>query len=116
VGITNDPKSALAGLAHPDSQLTASHFTASRINWQSKDVNLAEIAGEINVGIDSLVFVDDNPAERQLVAAQLPAVEVPDVGSDITRYISVLDRAGYFETTTLSQEDAQRQRYYVSNA
>ncbi len=111
----NDQESALTGLGHRESQLTAANFAASRINWQPKNVNLEEIAREINIGVDSLVLLDDNPSERELVATQLPTVAVPDVGSDVTRYIGVLDRAGYFEATTLSTEDALRQRYYEGN-
>ena len=64
---------------HRESQLTAANFAASRINWQPKNVNLEEIAREIGIGVDSLVLLDDNPSERDLVAAQLPAVAVPDV-------------------------------------
>jgi HAD superfamily phosphatase (TIGR01681 family) len=71
----NNDDVAKSGLAHPDSILRLEHFSAFRANWQPKHENILSIAQELNLGVDSFVFVDDNPAERALVAAQLPAVE-----------------------------------------
>jgi FkbH-like protein len=111
----NDEENALLGLSHPGGQLRRSHFTSFKVNWMSKDANVVKIADEINIGLDSLVLLDDNPVERQFVAEQVPEVAVPDIGSDVTRYVALLDKAGYFETTALSKEDAERQRYYAGN-
>lgn len=111
----NDEHNAKAGLAHPDSQLTTVDFTQIRANWQSKDTNLKSIAADINIGLDSLVFIDDNPVERQLVSEQLLCVAVPNIGDDISQYVSVLDKAGYFEITSLNEEDANRGQMYLQN-
>jgi FkbH-like protein len=70
---------------------------------------------ELSLGLDSFVFVDDNPAERAIVAAQLPMVAVPDVGDDPARFVDLLDRQLYFEPIGLSAEDLARSGYYASN-
>lgn len=108
----NDDAVAREGFSHPDSILKLSDFSAFRANWAPKHENLVEIARELNIGIDSLVFVDDNPAERAIVAAQLPAVAVPEVGSDPTRFAEILDAGGYFEPIGLNREDLNRASYY----
>ncbi len=66
--------------------------------------------------MDSLVFVDDNPAERALVADQLPEVAVPDLGPDVSRFAEVLEREHYFEVDKVVQDDLNRSAYYNSNA
>ena len=71
---------------------------------------------ELNVGLDSLVFVDDNPAERALVADQLPEVAVPEVGSDVSCFAEILEHERYFEVDKLVQDDLSRSSYYGSNA
>ncbi|MDB4746591.1 hypothetical protein OAG52_05325, partial [Verrucomicrobia bacterium] len=73
-------------------------------------------AAELNIGIDSLVFVDDSAAERELVGSQVPEVEVLNVGADVTRYPAIIDQSGCFETVAVSAEDAERSRYYEKNA
>jgi FkbH-like protein len=112
----NDEETAKHGFEHPDSVLKLSHFSAFRANWEPKHENLTAIAKELNLGIDSLVFVDDNPAERALVASQLPMVAVPDVGSDVTRFIPALEAGGYFETVRVSAEDFSRADTYAANS
>jgi FkbH-like protein len=112
----NNDEVARTGLAHPDSVLRIEHFSAFRANWQPKHENIQSIAAELNLGVDSFVFVDDNPAERALVAAQLPAVAVPDVGNDVTRYATIIDRERYFETVGLSADDLQRAAQYQANS
>lgn len=112
----NNDEIARQGLLHPDSVLRIEHFSAFRANWQPKHENIASIAAELNIGLDSLVFVDDNPAERALVSAQLPMVAVPDVGADVSRYAGILDHERYFETTSISREDAERAALYARNA
>ena len=69
-----------------------------KANWEPKSRNIAAIAEELNILPDSLVFVDDNPAEREIVAAQVSGVAVPDIGTP-EQYIRRLDHAGYFEVT-----------------
>jgi FkbH-like protein len=75
-----------------------------------------EIAAELNIGLESIVFVDDNPAERALVAHELPEVAVPDVGSDVTAFPEVLERERYFEAHTIVPDDVARSSFYSSNA
>lgn len=85
-------------------------------NWRDKAQNLRDIASSLSLGVDSLVFVDDNPAERALVRRLLPQVAVPDIPEDPAGYIQALARLRYFETTSLTQEDARRTKYYAQNA
>jgi FkbH-like protein len=115
VSSKNEHANAEAGLAHPDSVLKRADFAAFRANWDPKHENIRAIARELNLGLDSLVFADDNPAERELVRAQTPDVAVPELGDDPSRYAGLLDRAGYFETVSLSAEDLQRGAMYASN-
>lgn len=111
----NDEQNALSGFSHPDSVLQAEDFIVFKANWEAKHVNIKAIAEEINIGMDSLVFVDDNPVERNLVSGQLSEVTVPNIGDDVTRYIDFLDRSSYFEPVSLSADDQQRNRYYAEN-
>ncbi len=112
----NDEAVAKKGFAHPDSVLKLEHFAAFRANWSPKHENIESIAAELNLGVDSFVFVDDNPAERAIVLAQLPGVAVPDVGSDVASFIGVLDAAQYFEPVTISAEDLERSVQYAANS
>ena len=111
----NEPEIAPEGFTHPDSVLKLEDFSAFKANWNPKPDNIREIAFELNIGLDSLVFVDDNPAERALVAAQLPEVAVPEVGADVTRFASVLEAERYFEVDKLVKEDLSRGSYYTAN-
>lgn len=115
----NEEANALEGLNHPDSALSPDDFTVIRANWAPKPQGLAAIAESINIGIDSLVFFDDNPVERELIRQQLPEVAVIEpggpTGSDVTSFITALDRSGLFESVRLSGEDLERSRYYVEN-
>lgn len=111
----NDMDNALAGLNHPDGILKPDDFVDIKANWHSKDQNLKEIADELTLGIDSFVFVDDNPAEREIVSAQLPGVAVPLMDT-AENYIKVLDHSGYFEVTSLSAEDVKKTEMYHAKA
>ncbi|MCM1144867.1 MAG: HAD-IIIC family phosphatase [Blautia sp.] len=111
----NDEENALAGLNRPDSVLKPKDFLVIKANWANKDKNIIEIARELNIGVDSLVFVDDNPAERHIVESQVPGVKAPEV-EDVVRFITILDRAGYFEVTNLSADDLKRNEMYRANA
>ncbi len=111
----NDLDIAKEGFSHPDSILRVEDFAAFEANWEPKPQSLERIAKALNLGLDSLVFVDDNPAEREIVAAQLPMVAVPDLGNDPARFIEIIDRQGYFEALRLSREDAERTALYAKD-
>lgn len=111
----NDPKIAEAGLNHPDCLLKREHFSAFYANWDPKCENLRRIAGDLNIGLDSIVFLDDNPAEREIVRAQLPMVAVPEVNADPLSFAVALERERYFEISTISEDDLKRARFYREN-
>lgn len=110
----NEKETAESGFARDDSPLKRGDFICFKANWEPKSRNIAKIAEEVNILPDSLVFVDDNPAEREIVRRELPSVSVPEVTAPET-YIAALDRAGYFEVTTLSADDKKRNDYYRQN-
>lgn len=103
-------------LAHPDCVLRLEDFAMFRANWNSKANNICDIANALNIGLDSLVFVDDSPLERDAVRSHLPEVAVPELPADPAQYIEAIDRHGYFETVGLSAEDRERTRFYRENA
>lgn len=111
----NEEENALAGLNHPDGVLRPEDMIVIKANWEPKDKNFIQIANELSLLPESLVFVDDNPAERHIVAEQLPGVSAPDIGS-VQDYIKILDRSGFFETTIISADDAKRNQMYKENA
>ena len=111
----NDFANAKEGFSHPDSILKFDDFTSFKANWDPKFQNVIDIAKEINIGIDSLVFIDDNPVERDIVSSQVSQVSVPDIGDDITEYIAYIDKSGYFEPIALLEDDTQRNKYYEDN-
>ena len=112
----NEEGNAKQGFGHPDSVLSLADFSAFKANWDPKSHNIGEIAREMNIGEDALVFIDDNPAERDIVSAQLPSVAVPDVGDDVTDFIDHIDKNGFFEAVALSKDDLERNRHYQQNA
>ena len=112
----NNEDVAMSGFQHPSSVLKLEHFSAFKANWEPKHENIQAIAKELNLGTDSFVFVDDNPAERALVKAQMPEVAVPEVGSDVTNYADFLEQGRYFEAISLSKEDLERAALYAENA
>ncbi len=111
----NEPENAKLGLNHPDSILHENDFVAIQANWEPKDQNLQHTAEMLHLLPESFVFVDDNPAEREIVSAQIPGIAVPAFDSPAA-CVRVLDRAGYFETTTFSAADANRSEMYRANA
>ena len=111
----NTESAAKSGFEHPSSVLKLEHCSSFKANWEPKHENILTIAKELNLGVDSFVFVDDNPAERAIVQAQLPQVAVPDVGSDVTHYAEIIEKARYFETVSLSKEDVERAALYAEN-
>ncbi len=111
----NDYENAIAGLKHPDSELSEDDFVEIKANWEPKDLNFEAIAKELNLLPESLVFVDDNPAERHIVSEQLKGVCAPEL-SAAEHFIEVIDRNGFFEVTTLSKDDLKRNEMYRQNA
>jgi FkbH-like protein len=104
---------------HPGMLVRAKHFAALRINCTDKAQNLREIAQELNVGIDALAFLDDDPFEREQVRAALPEVTVIDLSSnDLPKnpleYASAVRNCAAFERLTLSAEDQQRTAMYAA--
>jgi len=101
---------------HPGSLLKPEHFVAKRINWQDKAANLVEIAAELNIGIDSLVFVDDNPVECEFIRQMLPSVLVVQLPPDPPRYRGILQGMRCFDTLALNDEDRRRSAMYRIDA
>ncbi len=109
----NNHDEAMAALQnHPGMLLRPEHFAAFRINWQDKAQNLREIAEELNVGIDSIAFFDDNPVERELVRSEAPEVKVIPVPSHVQGYAQALRDCPFFERLTLSSEDQVKTKQY----
>jgi FkbH-like protein len=112
----NNEEIARSGFEHPSSVLRLEHISCFKANWEPKHENIEAIARELSLGVDSFVFIDDNPAERALVAAQLPSVAVPDVGSEVSRFAAIIDAGRYFEPASLTKEDLNRAELYASNS
>ena len=110
----NNEDEALAALSqHPEMLLRPEHFTALRINWQSKAENLREIAMELNVGLDAVALLDDNPVERSLVRAQAPQVTVIELPDDPLQFADALRASPVFESLGVTDEDRARGRLYA---
>lgn len=101
---------------HPEMLLRENHIAVFQANWNDKATNITAIAAELSLGLDSMVFLDDNPAERALVRETLPQVAVPELPEDPALYARTLTAAGYFEAVTFSEEDRQRAEFYQNNA
>ncbi|HSV92759.1 MAG TPA: HAD-IIIC family phosphatase, partial [Desulfobacterales bacterium] len=101
---------------HPEMVLSVDDFAARRINWQDKAHNVLEVLGELNLGPQSAVFIDDNPAERARVRESLPEVLVPDWPRDPVHYPTALLSLACFETPSLSAEDLARSALYLSES
>lgn len=111
----NDHENAIAGLNHPDSVLHEDDFVEIKANWDPKSKNLVEMAADLNLLPEAFVFVDDNPAEREIIRQQVENSCVPEIGQ-VEDYIKTIDRAGFFEATNISQDDANRSKMYAENA
>ena len=101
--------------SHPDMLLREEHIAVFMANWRDKASNIESIAKILNIGIDSLVFLDDNPVERQQVREEHSCVAVPELPEDATLYPRYLAAAGYFETLSFSDEDKTRAHLYQNN-
>lgn len=110
----NDEEAALEGLSIPDSVLRQDDFISIKANWKPKSDNVIEIAKELNILPGSMVFIDDNPAERELLIRQVPGIAVPEL-SRVENYIKEINGNGYFEVTRLSTDDMERNTMYKEN-
>lgn len=113
----NDPDTAASVFReHPDSVLRLDDFAVFVANWRNKADNIREIAARLNIGLDSLVFADDNAMERDIVRRHLPEVEVIDLPDDPSGFVAAIARPRWFEAAAFSSEDGERGRYYSENA
>jgi len=113
----NDPDIARAVFdTHPDMQLAYTDIACFVANWNDKAGNIRAIAAHLNIGIDSLVFIDDNPAERAIVRRELPQVAVPELPDDVAFYPERIAAAGYFEATAITRDDFGRGGSYAANS
>ena len=104
--------------SHPANLIREEHFAARRINWQDKATNICELAAELNIGLDSIVFIDDNPTERELVQGTLPAVVVPDFPPHpylLPVFIQDVTEK-YFTVYSLTEEDRNKTEQYKIKA
>lgn len=114
VNSKNNEDTALSGLERADSVLKREDFVAFRANWEPKSHNLYATAEELKLLPESFVFVDDNPAEREIVRQEVPGAAVPEI-TKVEEYIRVLDRSGFFEVTNFSEDDLKRNEMYLAN-
>ncbi len=113
----NDESNALEALAeHPHAVLRPDAFAARQIHWEDKATSCRRIAETLQVGLDSLVFFDDNPVEREWVRTACPGVHVVEVPADAARYVDTLRALSVFEQASLSAEDAARTDLYAAQA
>jgi FkbH-like protein len=100
---------------HPEMVLRRQDVASFKANWSDKATNIRLIAADLNIGLDSLVFIDDNPVERAWVRRELPMVAVPEVTDDPSSFIAALSDGGYFESTLITDEDRLRSEQYQGN-
>ena len=111
----NEYDNAIAGLKHPDGVLKPEDFIIIKANWNPKNINMKDISEELNLGADSFVFLDDNPAERHIVSSTFAGMGIPEI--DVPEnYIRIIDHNGYFEMTNFSKEDLKKNELYKDNA
>jgi FkbH-like protein len=101
---------------HPEMLLKLDHIAVFQANWNDKATNIQAIAEELSLGLDSMVFLDDNPVERGLVRRLLPQVAVPEMPDDPAYYARTLAAGGYFESVAFAGEDLKRAGFYQDNA
>src|SRR5882724_2408039 len=101
---------------HPEMVLRREDFAAFVANWNDKAVNIRQIKDTLNIGFDSMVFLDDNPFERNLVRELVPGVVVPELPEDPADYVRAISELNLFETTSFSAEDAKRTEMYQAEA
>jgi FkbH-like protein len=111
----NDEAVALEALEkHPEMILRKNDFIGWRINWQDKALNIASLLDEVRLGSGSVVFIDDNAAERDRVANAFPEILTPEWPTDPTAYVTALRKLNCFNSAALSKEDRERKSMYVA--
>jgi FkbH-like protein len=112
----NDEQNAVEPFnSHPDMVLKREDIACFVANWTDKASNIKSIANTLSIGLDAMVFVDDNPVERNQVRGELPMVAVPEIPEDPALVVSVLARAGYFESLGVTNDDRNRSAQYQGN-
>jgi FkbH-like protein len=115
VNSKNNPDDALKVLReHPHMILREEHFASLQINWDDKITNMKHIAEDLNIGLDSLVFIDDDPHNREMVAKALPEVYVVHIPQDPAGFAEALQNIDDFNSLQFTHEDAQRGRMYAA--
>ena len=99
---------------HDDCLLNEKHFSALEINWNDKATNIKKIATDLNIGMDSIVFFDDNPAERELIKSKLPEVNVIDVSNNPLYFEEQLQDSEYFDHVFITEDDLKRPSMYTA--
>ncbi|URZ18154.1 HAD-IIIC family phosphatase [Clostridium felsineum] len=94
--------------------LNKEHFAMLQVNWKDKVSNIRAIADTLNVRLDSIVFIDDNIHERNLVREKLPQVTTPEIGNNPSNYPIILSNSGYFDYYNLTKEDLNRTNSYIN--
>jgi FkbH-like protein len=113
----NNAEEAMEALErHPGMLVRPRDFASMRINWEDKAQNLREIAGELNIGIDALAFMDDNPVECERIRTALPEVTVIELSGDPAGYAGLLRNCPVFERLAATEEDGLRTSLYASQA
>src|SRR5439155_12335873 len=111
----NEESTALEAIrSHPEMVLRQDDFAGWRINWEDKAQNIANLAAELNLGLQSVVFLDDNPVERARVREVLPDVLVPELPANPMEFKAALQQLRCFDTPVISSEDQTRTGMYVS--
>lgn len=101
---------------HPDMELRLEDIAVFVANWNNKADNIRHIQSILNIGFDSMVFLDDNPFERGIVKKEIPEITVPDLPEDPAEYLSFLYQQNLFETTSFTEEDTKRNDQYREEA
>ena len=112
----NNYSIAKKGFLHPHSILKWSDFIIKKVNWDAKSKNIIEISKMLNLGLESFVFLDDNPSEREEVKLSLPMVTIPDCGENPEDFLAALSIMEPFNTlSSLTKEDISRNQLYKKN-
>ena len=101
---------------HPDMVLHMEDISVFKANWDNKADNIRQIQRILNIGFDSMVFLDDNPFERNIVRENIPEICVPELPEDPANYLEYLYELNLFETVSISNEDAERTKLYQIEA
>ena len=112
----NNPDDALQVIKeHPSMILREEHFASMKINWNDKISNMREIADEINIGIDSMVYFDDDPVNRELIKMNLPEILTIDLPNDLSQYVHMLEELNDFNVLKVTEEDLNRGKMYYED-